>query len=65
MKFVIKQYVFADKDHDVRWGWTLTGKDGPICHSAGTFLTEAEARSNVAASKTKLSAVRFAKVVNE
>lgn len=45
------------------WFWVLVGADGPVCRSVDTFYTEEEARSNIAASKGRMKAARFAKVL--
>lgn len=50
-------------DGDPSWSWTLIGADGPVCCSVENFWTEEEARSNIASSKGRMKAARFAKVV--
>lgn len=50
-------------DGEPSWSWTLIGADGPVCCSVENFWTEEEARSHIAASKGRMKAARFAKVV--
>lgn len=45
------------------WQWTLIGADGPVCKSAITWDTEAEARASLAKNKGRLKAAQYAKVV--
>lgn len=44
------------------WDWTLESKDGPVCESPDTYVSEAECRSKIAKAKTAMKGARFAKV---
>ena len=46
-----------------QWNWVLIGKDGPVCVSYESFVSEANARANIAKSKGRLKASGYAKVV--
>jgi len=59
MTFDLVKYVI---DGDERWVWQLHAADGKVAHSAGTFGSESEARSDVARVKKKMAGAKFARV---
>lgn len=63
LRFEVKETLLWPDPYDAEWHWTLIGADGPVCKSADSFPSEEEARSNIAASKGRMKAARFAKVV--
>lgn len=63
LRFEVTSVLLWPEPEEFEWHWTLIGADGPVCRSVYPFETEAEARSNIAASKGRMKAARFAKVV--
>lgn len=59
MTFDLTKYVI---DGNERWVWELSAADGKVAHSAGTFDSEADARSDVARVKKKMAGAKFARV---
>lgn len=59
MTFDLTKYVIDGND---RWVWELSAADGKVAHSAGTFDSEADARSDVARVKKKMAGAKFARV---
>ena len=59
MTFDLVKYVIDGND---RWVWELSAADGKVAHSAGTFDSEADTRSDVARVKRKMNGAKFAKV---
>jgi hypothetical protein len=47
-----------------KYDWTLEKKDGAVCRSYGTFATEKEARSDIAATKTSMKGAGRCKVLS-
>ena len=59
MTFDLVKHVIDGND---RWVWELSAADGKVAHSAGTFDSEADARSDVARVKKKMAGAKFARV---
>ena len=59
MTFDLVKHVIDGND---RWVWELSAADGKVAHSAGTFDSEAAARSDVARVKKKMAGAKFARV---